>query len=132
MKYKIEIDSADLKAIRKKVSDLRAIDERGLSGALKSAANSAANDAKRNTRAIKGHYKNGKFIPSTGNLRNQIGYERSPNGKSVEVFANAPYSGYVEFGTRFQKAQPYFRPAIIKALAQLNRDLERLIKKAIS
>ena len=120
MKYKIEIDSADLKAIRKKVSDLRAIDERGLSGALKSAANSAANDAKR------------KAPVDTGNLRSNIGFERSADGKSVEVFANAPYSGYVEFGTRFQKAQPYFRPAIIKALAQLNRDLERLIKKAIS
>jgi HK97 gp10 family phage protein len=131
MKYKIQINAADLKVLNRKVRDLRAIDEKGLSGALKAAAATASNQAKINTRAIKGHYRNGKFIRSTGNLRSQIGFERSPDGKSVEVFANAPYSGYVEFGTRFQRAQPYFRPAIIKALRQLNADLTRLINKAI-
>lgn len=131
MRYKLEIDAADLKVLRRKVRDLRAIDEKGLSGALKSAAAFASNEAKRNTRQITGHYRNGKFIPSTGNMRSQIGFERSPDGKSVEVFANAPYSGYVEFGTRYQRAQPYFRPAIIKALAKLNADLTRLINKAI-
>ena len=120
MKYKIEIDSSDLKALRKKVSDLRAIYQKGLSGALKAAGAQAANDAKR------------KAPVDTGNLRKNIGFERSADGKSVEVFANAPYSGYVEFGTRYQGAQPYFRPAIIKALQKLNSDLERLIKKAIS
>ena len=119
MRYKIEIDAADLKALRRKVSDLRAIDEKGLSGALKAAGAAASNNAKRNAPV------------DTGNLRGQIGFERSPNGKSVEVFANAPYSGYVEFGTRYQRAQPYFRPAIIKALSQLNADLTRLINKAI-
>lgn len=132
MKYKIEIDANDLRDLRKKVSDLRAIDQKGLSGALKSAGAYASNEAKKNTRRITGHYRNGKFIPSTGNMRKNIGFERSPDGKSVEVFANAPYSGYVEFGTRYQKAQPYFRPAIIKALQKLNAELDRLIKKAIS
>lgn len=120
MKYKLDINQTDLKALRKKVRDLRAIDERGLSGALKSAANTATNISKR------------KAPVDTGNLRNQIGYERSPDKKSVEVFSNAPYSGYVEFGTRFQNAQPYFMPAVRLAMAQLQRELERLIKKAIS
>jgi len=119
MKYKIDINAADLRLLRKKVSDLRAIDEKGLSGALKSAAATASNTAKRSAPV------------DTGNLRSQIGFERSPDGKSVEVFANAPYSGYVEFGTRYQRAQPYFRPAIIKALRQLDADLKRLINKAI-
>jgi HK97 gp10 family phage protein len=119
MKYKIQINAADLKVLNRKVRDLRAIDEKGLSGALKAAAATASNTAKRGAPV------------DTGNLRNQIGFERSPDGKSVEVFANAPYSGYVEFGTRFQRAQPYFRPAIIKALRQLNADLTRLINKAI-
>ncbi|HEY7864380.1 MAG TPA: HK97-gp10 family putative phage morphogenesis protein [Psychromonas sp.] len=119
MRYKLEIDSSDLKALRRKVRDLRAIDEKGLSGALKAAGAAASNDAKRSAPV------------DTGNLRGQIGFERSPDGKSVEVFANAPYSGYVEFGTRYQRAQPYFRPAIIKAVRQLNADLTRLINKAI-
>ena len=119
MKYRIDINAADLKVLRRKVRDLRAIDEKGLSGALKSAGAEASNSAKRSAPV------------DTGNLRSQIGFERSPDGKSVEVFANAPYSGFVEFGTRYQRAQPYFRPAIIKALAKLNADLTRLINKAI-
>ena len=119
MKYSLNINPADLKELRRKVRDLRAIDEKGLSGALKAAGAEASNSAKRSAPV------------DTGNLRSQIGFERSPDGKSVEVFANAPYSGYVEFGTRYQRAQPYFRPAIIKALAKLNADLTRLINKAI-
>lgn len=120
MKYKIEIDANDLRDLRKKVSDLRAIDQKGLSGALKSAGAYASNEAKR------------KAPVDTGNLRKNIGFERSDDGKSVEVFANAPYSGFVEYGTRYQNAQPYFRPAIIRALHRLNAELDRLIKKAIS
>lgn len=119
MKYSLNINPADLKELRRKVRDLRAIDEKGLSGALKTAGANASNQAKRSAPV------------DTGNLRGQIGFERSPDGKSVEVFANAPYSGYVEFGTRYQRAQPYFMPAIRRAIRQLNDDLERLINKAI-
>jgi len=119
MKYKLDINQNDLRELKRKVRDLRAIDERGLSGALKSSANTAVNIAKR------------KAPVDTGNLRSQIGFERSPDGKSVEVFANAPYSGYVEFGTRFQREQPYFMPAVRLAMAQLLREVDRLIKKAI-
>ena len=120
MKYKIEIDKTDLQNLKKKVRDLRALDARGLSGALKSGANTAVNIAKR------------KSPVDTGNLRNNIGYERTVDGKSVEVFSNAPYSGFVEFGTRYQNAQPYFMPAIRLAFAQIIRELDLLIKKAIS
>jgi len=119
MRYKIEINQADLRNLNRKVRDLRAIDEKGLSGALKMAATTASNTAKRTAPV------------DTGNLRSQIGFERSPNGKGVEVFANAPYSAFVEFGTRFQKAQPYFMPAIRLAMAQLQRDLQHLINRAI-
>ena len=119
MRYNLNINASDLKALQRKVSDLRAIDQKGLSGALKTAAANASNEAKRTAPV------------DTGNLRLNIGYQRSPDGKSVEVFANAPYSGYVEFGTRYQRAQPYFMPAIRKAIRQLNLELERLINNAI-
>lgn len=119
MKYKININSDDLKILRRKVRDLRAIDEKSLSGALKIAGAEASNEAKR------------KAPVDTGKLRSNIGFERLPDGKSIEVFSNAEYSGYVEFGTRFQNAQPYFTPAVRLAMRNLVNNLDRLIKKAI-
>ena len=41
MKYSLNINPADLKELRRKVRDLRAIDEKGLSGALKTAGANA-------------------------------------------------------------------------------------------
>lgn len=120
MKYKIELIQGDLKALNKKVKALEAIDKKGLSGALKIAGAQASNEAKR------------KAPVDTGKLRSNIGFERSPDGKSIEVFSNAEYSGYVEFGTRFQNAQPYFGPAIRIAMRNLVKTLDRLINKAIS
>ena len=39
------------------------------------------------------------------------------------------YAGFVEFGTRRQKAQPYFFPAIDRARVELRNTLEQLVKK---
>jgi len=120
MRYSIKIKDSDLNQLKSKIKDLKAIDERGLSGALKKAAKTAVNNAKRNAPV------------DTGKLRDNIGYDTDPMQKRVEVFSNAEYSGYVEFGTRFQNAQPYFTPAVRLAVRNLKKDLERLIKKAIS
>lgn len=119
MRYEIKIKESDLSSLRSKIRDLKAIDERGLSGALKKAAKTAVNNAKRNAPV------------DTGKLRDNIGYEMVLEHKRVEVFSNAEYSGYVEFGTRRQKQKPYFRPAIRLAMRNLQKDLDRLIKKAI-
>lgn len=120
MKSDIKIDEKDLRTLRRKLRTLETLDRQGLSTAIKSSANLAVNVAKR------------KAPVDTGNLRSQIGYEKSADGKDVEIFSNAPYSGYVEFGTVRQNAQPYFMPAIRLAVAHLMRDIERLIKKATS
>lgn len=57
----------------------------------------------------------------TGNLRRSIHFK--PVAKGIEVIAEAPYAGFVEFGTRFQRAQPFFEPAISKALKRLNTEM---------
>ncbi len=47
----------------------------------------------------------------TGNLRRSVGLEIRDNGLTAESEATAEYAGYVEYGTRYMKAQPYMRPA---------------------
>ena len=68
----------------------------------------------------------------TGHLVGNIKYDPFIQEKRVEIRSDADYSGYVEFGTRSQSAQPYFVPAIRLAVRNLKKDLDRLIKKAIS
>jgi len=46
----------------------------------------------------------------TGRLHDEIEATDLPNGVRVE--SGAPYSGYPEYGTRFQAPQPFFNPAI--------------------
>ena len=41
----------------------------------------------------------------------------------AEVGTNVEYAQCVEFGTSKQKAKPFMRPALDKAIAQLNRDM---------
>ena len=106
-------------ALRSKIRQLQEVDKVGLSGALKKAAKTAVNNAKRNAPV------------DTGKLRDNIGYEMKLEKKRVDVFSNAEYSGYVEFGTSKQEQQPYFRPAVRLAIRNLKKDLERLISKAI-
>lgn len=58
---------------------------------------------------------------SDGTLRRSVGFKQG--AKFVEVFASAPYAGYVEHGTRFQRPQPFFYPAI---QTNLRRTMQRL------
>lgn len=54
----------------------------------------------------------------TGTLMNSILYE--PQDKLLAyVRAAAPYSAFVEYGTRKQRAQPYMRPAVEKEKQRL-------------
>ena len=47
----------------------------------------------------------------TGRLRNSIAHE-PVDDHTERIGSNVEYAPYVELGTRYQKAQPYLRPAV--------------------
>lgn len=51
---------------------------------------------------------------ATGRLRSSIHAVIAPNGLSATVSTNVVYALHIEFGTRYQKAQPFLRPAFEK------------------
>lgn len=64
----------------------------------------------------------------TGNLKRSIGLEIRDNGLTAESEATAEYAPYVEWGTRFMKAQPFMRPAFNVQKEQFKRDMDRLVR----
>lgn len=64
----------------------------------------------------------------TGNLKRSIGLEIRDNGLTAESEAVAEYAPYVEWGTRFMKAQPFMRPAFNVQKEQFKRDMDKLVK----
>lgn len=66
----------------------------------------------------------------TGYLRRTIGHELNDNGMSCKVGANihgkAEYASYVEYGTRYQRSQPYFNPAFDKAEKEFKQKVKGL------
>lgn len=65
----------------------------------------------------------------TGNLRRSIVMESPQDGGfTVEVTARADYSGYVEYGTRFMKAQPFMEPAHDKEKPRFMNRLTKAVK----
>lgn len=62
----------------------------------------------------------------TGNLRRNIKFQPIPDG--VEVVSDAPYSGYVEYGTTRQREQPFFFPAIRKGIQEVRNRITALFK----
>ena len=72
----------------------------------------------------------------TGNLRRNITFVPAKISRAFlsnrvkqitsEVWSNAPYSRYVEFGTHKMKAQPFMRPAQLKAAAMLRGRMQQL------
>ncbi|MGE0539751.1 MAG: hypothetical protein AB7R89_06195 [Dehalococcoidia bacterium] len=53
--------------------------------------------------------------PGHTHMRDQLEIENAGTGKRI-LHSPAPYSGYVEEGTRFMAAQPWFRPAMEDAI----------------
>ena len=53
------------------------------------------------------------------------------DGESVEVYADADYAQYVEYGTSKMEAQPYFRPALASALERAKRDWQEAVDEAM-
>lgn len=61
----------------------------------------------------------------TGYLKSSIQCEKIDNLNWL-VAAQAEYSGYVEFGTRFSAPRPYMTPAASKAIENLQRFMSLL------
>lgn len=53
------------------------------------------------------------------------------DGESVEVYADADYAQYVEYGTSKMEAQPYFRPAITAAFDVAKREWQEAVDEAM-
>ena len=64
-----------------------------------------------------------------GTLKRSIGLEITEAGMTAEVEATAEYAPYVEYGTRFMKAQPYIRPSLEEQKKSFENDLSKLLKK---
>lgn len=65
----------------------------------------------------------------TGTLKRSIGLEITEAGMTAEVEATAEYAPYVEYGTRFMKAQPYIRPSLEEQKKSFENDMSKLLKK---
>ena len=65
----------------------------------------------------------------TGELISSI--DGFTDGEGVEVYADADYAPYVEYGTSKMEAQPYFRPAIAAALEIAKRDWQEAVDEAM-
>ncbi|WP_164993327.1 HK97-gp10 family putative phage morphogenesis protein [Macrococcus sp. DPC7161] len=66
-------------------------------------------------------------VYSTGNLRRLINYSKLGQAKA-SVVSSAHYSGYVEKGTRFMDAQPFFFNTIESQAATILDILERKLR----
>lgn len=64
----------------------------------------------------------------TGHLRRSVGLEMRDNGLTAESEATAEYAEYVEYGTRYMKAQPYMRPAFEEQKTKFRNDMKKLTR----
>jgi HK97 gp10 family phage protein len=62
----------------------------------------------------------------TGRLRGSI-TGKTISDDEAEVGANVGYAPYVEYGTKFQAAQPYMRPAVDTHKKQLTQDFRKML-----
>ncbi len=60
----------------------------------------------------------------TGQLRASIGYVYRQNDHTLQIYADAMYAIFVEYGTRHMRPQPYIRPALLEAGRLAGIDLE--------
>ena len=112
----IKINQSDLRKVNKLFNKLENISER-----------EAGRIIDNNGLKIAREIKQPPIPVDTGNLRNNVVY--NANKKRLE--SNAPYSGFLEFGTKFQKAQPYFFSKINIGLKKLVLDLNNAITRAL-
>ena len=61
-----------------------------------------------------------KDVIDTGNLLGNI-TTHEPEGDSIEIVSEAPYSIFPEFGTIYQTARPYMRPALDETKPEIKK-----------
>lgn len=64
----------------------------------------------------------------TGNMKRSITSEITDGGLSGTTQPHTDYAGYVEYGTRFQEAQPFVKPAFEEQKKVFLNDLNRIMK----
>lgn len=67
----------------------------------------------------------------TGNLKNSIqSMPITSNSDNISggVYVGANYAAFVEFGTRYMPAQPFFYPEVYRQDTQLKRNIERSLR----
>lgn len=69
-----------------------------------------------------------KVVVDTGTLKRSIMLSSHDNGYTTRIKALVDYASYVEWGTRYQTAQPFIKPSYDKVKIQFKKDLERLFK----
>jgi HK97 gp10 family phage protein len=70
-----------------------------------------------------------KIAPvDTGDMKRSITSEFTDGGFTGTTGPHTDYAGYVEYGTRFQTAQPFVKPAFDVQKKVFTNDLERLLK----
>ncbi len=60
----------------------------------------------------------------TGHLRSSIGYIYRQQDHTLQIYADAMYAIFVEYGTRHMRPRPYIRPALLEAGRLAGIDLE--------
>jgi HK97 gp10 family phage protein len=115
----IKINPKDNKELAAKFKKLLAINDREAHRILNEESRAISSNAQKDSPI------------DTGNLRRNIGYDYTRENKEAVIYAKAPYSGYLEYGTRFQPAQPYFEPNVDKGIKRIIRRFEIALKNAI-
>lgn len=64
----------------------------------------------------------------TGALRNSIRHKFYPKQQSAVVFTLTEYAPHQEFGTRYQPAQPFLRPAMNMHRLGIQQSLKKYIR----
>lgn len=64
----------------------------------------------------------------TGELRDSLRMDIDEGGLSVNIKSDADHASYVEYGTRYQHAQPFIGPAFKRQQRRLKKDLNKLTK----
>jgi HK97 gp10 family phage protein len=109
MPFKLEI-SVDSKEVQSVINQIMNAVSESVNASLLQAGEEIVSEAQR-------------VVPvKTGYLRSTIGIlESGPN--SITVGATAPYSAFVELGTRFMRPRPYLSPAVNHMVASRLQDI---------
>ncbi len=116
MKLEIKI-SSDAEKILREFNKTETV-EKDVSKLIKDTLHNIEKDAKRSCPV------------DTGRLRGSI-TTNIISSYSGEVETNVEYAKYVEYGTRYQSAQPYFEPAVETNEDKFNDTLDEIIERLL-